>query len=175
MSLSEGLDLYGQVFYGMWLMLVEFWPIWLLLITPNLLRFAYGLYRKRRLARAGMGDIDQMDGKSFELYLETLFKRQGYTVKLTPYRGDYGADLIISKEGRRTAVQAKRYKSKVGVKAVQEIAAARSHYECDDALVVTNNGFTAQAIKLAKSNNVRLWNRDDLAGAILSLSKEQAA
>lgn len=175
MSLPEGLEFSGDVLGFVWLMLTTFWPIWLLLLTPNLLGLAFNIYRKRRLARAGMSDIDQMDGKSFELYLESLFKRQGYSVQLTPYRGDYGADLIISKEGRRTAVQAKRYKGKVGVKAVQEIAAARSHYECDDALVVTNNGFTAQAVKLAKSNNVRLWNRDDLAGAILGLSKEKAA
>lgn len=40
-----------------------------------------------------------MDGKTFEGFLGTLFRRLGYRVENTRYRGDYGADLIVSREG----------------------------------------------------------------------------
>lgn len=72
----------------------------------------------------------------------------------------------MKKDGKTIAIQAKHAASKVGVKAVQEISAARAHYSCDSALVVTNNDFTPQAQKLAHSNKVDLWNRERLATII---------
>ncbi len=85
--------------------------------------------------------------------------------KKTRAHGDYGADLVLEKDGVRTVVQAKRWTKNVGVKAIQEAVAAKPIYRCEHAMVVTNRYFTEQARRLAKANGVRLWNRDELVRA----------
>ncbi len=121
-----------------------------------------------RIARSGIADIDTMDGRTFEQYLVTLFERLGYHVELTQYRGDYGADLVIEKDDRRTAVQAKRYSKPVGLKAVQEVVASKGTYRCDAAMVVANRGYTPQAKRLAADNDVELWDRERLVEMLLA-------
>jgi len=96
----------------------------------------------RRLLRK----IDTVNGEEFEIFLEGLFKKKGYKFERTSYINDYGADLIITNaSGKKAAVQAKRYKGNVGKSAIQEIYAAKSHYDCDIAIVVTNSDFTNPA------------------------------
>ena len=56
----------------------------------------------------------------------------------------------------------KRWKGNIGVGAVQEIVAAKAHYQCQQAMVVTNSAFTLAARQLAASNGVTLWNRQAL-------------
>jgi len=118
--------------------------------------------REQKLRKSGILEVDKMSGRKFEEYLQTLLKANGYYVQLTPASGDYGADLVLSTKGKKIIVQAKRYKKNVGVKAVQEIASAKSHYKADECWVITNSYFTEQAKKLASSNNVRLIDRNEL-------------
>lgn len=80
--------------------------------------------------------------------------------------------LLLKKDGIRTVVQAKRYKGKVGVKAIQEVIGAKGYYNCDRAMVITNSYFTRQAKELADKNGVELWNRIDLANNLLKIKKE---
>ncbi len=111
-------------------------------------------------------EIDKMSGSDFEKYLELLFQKLGYTVYRSgssqKYTGDYGADLIIERDGTKTAVQAKRWNYMVKEKAVQEVVTAKAVYGCSNAMVVTNNYFSKHAINLASANNVILWNRNQL-------------
>lgn len=146
----------------------HFW--WLILIVAALfaVRGLVWLARERRLARSGISEIDLMDGITFERRLAHLFAGRGYRVTQTCARGDYGADLVIQRDGARTVVQAKRWKKNVGVKAIQEAVAAKPIYRCDYAMVVTNRYFTEQAKRLAEANGVRLWSRDDLVQALLA-------
>jgi restriction system protein len=124
----------------------------------------------KKLSKAGIGDIDRMSGRVFEQYLEAIFARKGCAVKRTPYRGDFGGDLIVSSNGKRTVVQAKRWKRNVGVKAVQEAVAAKGYYGSDEAIVVTNSTFTPQAKELAGRNNVGLWNRKRLLDELIDFA-----
>lgn len=82
----------------------------------------------------------------------------GFDVKLTSGGADYGADLICFKDHRTFAIQCKLYSRSVGLKAVQEILAARSHYSADFAVVCSESGFTLAAATLAGSNVVHLTN-----------------
>lgn len=107
-----------------------------------------------------------MSGLEFEHYLVALFRKNGYRVKLTPASNDFGADVIL--EGKeRIVIQAKRYSSKVGIKAVQEISSAKGYYNAQEAWVITNNYFTSQAIRLAHATNVKLVDRSMLVDMIL--------
>lgn len=116
----------------------------------------------KKYANSGIRETDTMSGEDFELFLAAHFKKNGYKVKATPKSKDYGADLIISKGGITTAVQAKRYADKVGIKAIQEIVSAKDYYHTDKTMVVTNNYFTDSAKNLADSCGVELWDRQML-------------
>ena len=83
-------------------------------------------------------------------------------MELTPSTGDYGADLILIQDERRTAVQAKRYVGSVGVSAVQEALSGQAYYQCDTAWVVTTGTFTTNALELAKKSGVKLIGRSDI-------------
>lgn len=148
--------------------IVHYW--WLILIVGALfaMRGIVWVVNERRLARSGISDIDAMDGINFERRLVHLFSSLGYRVEQTRARGDYGADLVLEREGVRTVVQAKRWSKNVGVKAIQEAVAAKPMYGCEHAMVVTNRYFTEQAQRLARANGVRLWNRDELVRALLA-------
>lgn len=135
---------------------------------------AGGLYllRRRRDARlrnAGLGDLDHMNGEQFEELLQARFRGKGYRVTLTPNGADFGADLLLERDGVKTAVQAKHWRTrKVGVRAVQEIAAAKAHYRADKAAVIASGDFTDQAVRLAASNGIELWDRGRLASELLN-------
>ncbi|WP_368658684.1 restriction endonuclease [Metabacillus halosaccharovorans] len=128
------------------------------------------LEMEQRLSKAGIYDIDQMKGIEFEQYLAVLFKRLGYRVKSTPGSNDYGADLILENGAERLVIQAKRYKNKVGIKAVQEINSAKAYYNAQEGWVITNNYFTSSAINLAQSANIKLINRNELVDLILRVN-----
>ncbi len=107
--------------------------------------------------------IDNLTGFEFEDYLADLFNNFGYKIERTPYSGDNGADLIISDNIHRLAIQAKNYiGNAVGNNAIQEIFTAKSFYKCSKSMVITNSYYTKQAIKLAKSTNTILIDRDEL-------------
>lgn len=130
--------------------------------TGLLLVFIIKLIQYNKIKRSGILEIDKMKGSLFEDYLYILLKSKGYVVKKTPVTGDYGADLVLHGNNKKIIVQAKRYKNKVGIKAVQEIAAAKSHYKADECWVITNNYYTKPAKGLATSNDVKLVDRDTL-------------
>lgn len=126
-----------------------------------------------RLRRSGIAEIDKMTGDQFEHYLGQLFHLQGYNATVTQAQGDYGADLVLNKDGKRIVVQAKRYSKNVGLKAVQEVYGAIAHYKASAGWVVTNSRYTPQARTLARSNNVRLVDREELVEMILRVKESK--
>jgi len=153
--------------------LSQMWYIWLILGLVLIGRLVFYFLEQRRLAQSGVADIDKMDGKTFEKYLKVLFEKLGYKVERTKYIGDYGADLVATKNGVRMVIQAKRYKKKVGIKAVQEAVASKGYYNCDKAMVVTNSYFTNQAKTLASRNKVELWDRKLLVKNLLQVKEDE--
>lgn len=121
-----------------------------------------GLRGKLLLLSADITDIDIMEGYEFESYLSALFFYEGYSSEITTKAKDYGADVILTKGEEKIIVQAKRYSKPVGVKSVQEIMGATKHYNATGAMVVTNSRFTEAAETIAKENNIRLVDRDEL-------------
>lgn len=120
-----------------------------------------------------IGDFTRLNGYEFEEYLKNLFELLGYTVLKTSLSGDQGADLIISKGGEKIVVQAKKYNGAVSNKAIQEIVAAKNHYKADKAIVATNSKFTKNAIELALSNDVELWDGTKLKEVIKSIETKK--
>lgn len=123
------------------------------------------IVEEERYAFAPSSTMDSLaDGYEFEEYVARLMRKNGfYRVRTTPKSGDYGADVLAVKDGKRYAVQCKLYKAPVGPKAVQEIYAGGRYYNCDVCVVATNNFYTLSAISLAEKTGVFLWDGSALS------------
>src|SRR3954469_23073688 len=95
------------------------------LVAVLLLKVAAELVDWRRHALVRVEETDSLSGLQFERWLERFFAELGFAVERTPERGDYGADLIVTWNGVRTAVQAKCGHQNAGVAAVQQVVAAK--------------------------------------------------
>jgi len=111
-------------------------------------------------------DFNNLNGYDFETFLNNLFTRLGYSVIQTPKSGDQGTDLLLSKDGIKTVVQAKRYSGTVSNKAIQEIVASKKYYNAEKAMVITTGNFTKSAFELAQANGVELWDGKKLEKTI---------
>lgn len=112
-------------------------------------------------------ELDVMNGHDFEYAVADLLFHNGYRdVTVTQSSGDFGIDILARRKNVKYAIQCKRYKNTVGVKAIQEAGLGTDFYHCDAAAVITNSTFTKQAVNLAKTTGVRLWDRTFLEGLI---------
>lgn len=166
-GLKMGLDLLWSLLTASPLLTIG---ILFLIVSSLLVEWISNILRDRKLKKSGILQVDKMSGREFEQYLHIMLKDK-YDVRLTPATGDFGADLILKAKDKKIIVQAKRYKKNVGVKAVQEIAAAKNYYNADECWVITNSFFTEQAKTLANSNQVRLIDRKQLIHWMLVKSK----
>jgi restriction system protein len=129
---------------------------------------------QRHYGSLHIDELKKLSGREFEGYLAELFKSQGYQVEMTPSTGDYGADLILQKDQKHIAVQAKCYAGSVGVSAVQEALSGMAYYQCHSAWVVTTGNYTPNAVELAKKSNVRLFGSNELGKLILQMQNQKS-
>jgi len=122
---------------------------------------------EKRVQALKLSDIDYMEGSDFEYYTGKLLTHRGFEVEVTPSTNDLGVDIIAQKGDLNYAIQVKRKSSPVSRRAVSDAVAGMSHYQCNAAMVVTNNYFSNGAKKLAQSTGCTLINRDALVDWIL--------
>ena len=150
--------------------LAQAWEVWLLFGLVILGKLGYEIYQHNRLARTGIYEIDKMNGEEFEERLKILYENLGFKATRTGGRpgGDYGVDLVVEKDGVKTAIQAKCYKNRVGEDAVREANTGKRFYYCNKAQVITNSNFTPMAWQLARANYVWLTDRKGLIKLLLT-------
>lgn len=103
------------------------------------------------------------DGLAFEWWIADNLSKFGWVTETTKGSGDQGVDVIAKKSGVIVGLQCKRYNSSVGNKAVQEIIAAKIHFNLDKAAVITNSRvYTKSAQELAASSGVKLLSHHDI-------------
>ena len=127
--------------------------------------------KRQHYLNSSLSEIDKMTGEEFEYCLQAHYEFFGYIAQTTPQAKDFGADLLMEKDGKRIVLQAKRYKDMVGIKAVQEVIGARDYYKASEAIVATNSHFSDSAKQLAESAGVQLIDRKELEQII---SKREA-
>lgn len=117
----------------------------------------------RRHERMSLSKLDRMDGHSFEHACSKILLANGFShVKVTQASGDYGIDVLASRDGHRYAIQCKCYNSPVGNHAIEEAYAGAAYYDDRIPVVMTNQGFTNAALQMAGKLNVLLWGRNEL-------------
>lgn len=129
----------------------------------------------RRLLRCSLSHrFQDLRPDEFEDFVAWLFQDSGYEVQQTPISGDFGADLILAKAGKKSAVQVKRYKksNKVGVSDVNQLIGAKQFYYCDSAIMVTTSSYSAPAQKLLAKSGCEFWDWSDLYSRVCSIYLE---
>jgi restriction system protein len=105
--------------------------------------------------------VSAMTWKDFSTRLEAGFRRDGYEVSRIDAAG---ADFEMKKAGRKTLVNAKRWKaSRNGVEPLRELLAARDQREADEIVFVAAGQVTEQAARLIAEKRIRLMQGEDLA------------
>ncbi len=100
------------------------------------------------------------NGKQYELHVAQRLANAGFwNVHLTRSSADYGADIICYDGLGRMVVQCKHYNKPVGIRAIQEVIAARQFFGATRAAVATNSTYTRNAKNMAKRCGVELWER----------------
>lgn len=127
---------------------------------------------RSKYLNSGMKEVDTMSGTQFESFLLAHFEKLGYKGNTTQASNDFGADLVLKKEGICIVIQAKRHKGKIGISAVQEVTGAIHYYKATKGIVVTNSFFTPAAVKLADASQIELWDRKKLSEIMKANKKE---
>ena len=109
--------------------------------------------------------IKDLPWKDFEYLVSEAYRRQGYSVQENLGGGsDGGVDLVLTKDGNRTLVQCKNWKSsKVGVTTVRELFGVMTAEGASGGIVVCSGHYTNDATEFAKGKPITL-----IDGAALS-------
>lgn len=82
---------------------------------------------------------------------------QGYEVEEILYQGRMGAEYILSRLGARTCVHIKWWRKPINERPVIALSEARSRLNCEFAILISKEGFTRKARRLALETGVWLW------------------
>ena len=105
--------------------------------------------------------VSAMTWKDFSSKLEAAYRRDGYDVARVEA---LGADFEMRKAGRKTLVNAKRWKaSRTGVEPLRELLSARDQREADEIVFIAAGQVSEQAARLIAEKRIRLMQGEDLA------------
>lgn len=142
-----------------------------------LVAFANARKRRRLLeAQTGLDSIAAIGWRDFERLVGEAFRRQGYTVEETGLGGaDGGIDLILRKDGRRTLVQCKHWRSRqVRVGVVREMYGLLAHHGAHAVQIATSGGFTKDAAQFAAGKPIELIDGPTLLAMIRDVQSAPA-
>ena len=126
-------------------------------ITRALRTVAHARYERiRALRRQHAGYWMSLSGIEFEREMARIFRSQGYLVSETPASGDQGIDLVLYRDGRFTVVQCKRWNGRAGRPVATELLGAKVSQGANSAILACTGGFTRQARKFARDNDIEL-------------------
>jgi restriction system protein len=129
--------------------------------------------RQRHLPSAARVDetrqaVARMGWPAFSALLAQGFEREGYTVLRAR---DVAYDFELQRQGRRTLVAAKRWKSaRTGLETLKALQAAREAADVSDAIVVALGDLSEAAVPYAKQHAIAVWQAPEIAKALRGLS-----
>lgn len=126
-------------------------------------RYVFSL-RRNRPFNAHMVEVDYMDASKADYFLKPLFEAYGYNAEVVEKNDNKGGNLILSRKGIKTEVQAVCYGSNIDDFAIQQALERFANYKDSSyhKMIVSNRYFTKQAKKRAKRARIKLIDRDGL-------------
>jgi restriction system protein len=135
---------------------------------------------KRRRLVDGQQSLEALRAtpwKDFEYLVAEAYRRRGFTVDYSLSKGrDGGVDLILQKDGRKSLVQCKQWKSsQVGRPVLQQMYGIMTAEGADEAIVVTSGRFTNEAREFANGKPIQLLDGPDLLELVRSVQSGSEA
>lgn len=122
--------------------------------------------RRRKLLdqQTGLDSIRAMSWQEFEMLVGEAYRRKGYTVRENGGGGaDGGIDLYLVKEGKRSVVQCKRWKTtSINVSLVRELYGVMTGDKADSCIFVTSGSYTPEAKMFAQGKPITLVDGKEL-------------
>lgn len=103
-----------------------------------------------------------LKGTKLEKAMAELYKKMGYSVKMTKASGDGGIDLILSKKDETIVVQCKGHEKPIGVGIARDIYGSMMHFGANKAILVCPSGFTKGVVQFTTNKPIQLISADDL-------------
>lgn len=145
-----------------WILLAVFW-------FGALASFLQRNNRSRLLAaRTDLNAIRALDWRQFEMLVGEAYRQQGYRVAETGLGGpDGGIDLVIQRDGQKTLVQCKHWRSRqIPVATVREMFGLLQHHDADAASIICTGSFSADARRFAVGKPIDLIGGDGIVQLI---------
>lgn len=123
---------------------------------------------KRRVrlldAHSGIESIRNMSWQDFELLVGEAFRRKGFEVNENGGGGaDGGIDLVLTKNGKKSIVQCKRWKTfSIGVPLIRELYGVMTAERANDCIFVSSGNYTAEARLFAEDKPIWLIDGSEL-------------
>jgi len=129
--------------------------------------------KRRRLVddQQGLETLRAASWKDFEYLVAEAYRRQGFDVDYSVGKGaDGGVDLVLRKDGRKSLVQCKQWKTfSVGRPVLQQMFGIMNDETADEVIVVTSGQFTGEAREFAQRNPIRLVDGPKLLELVRSV------
>lgn len=120
--------------------------------------------RRQYVATQSIAEIRSLSWQQFESFVGERFRDQGYFVVETPVGPDGGVDLVLRKDGEKTYVQCKQWKTnQVGVEKIRELLGSMAAGGAQHGIFVTSGTYTKPAKKLAFECGIELIDGNKLA------------
>ena len=112
-----------------------------------------------------------IDWFQFEKLVAAIYEAKGFSVfRSGGAKPDGGVDLFIEKNGTKTAVQCKHWKSSdVTVRQIREFLGALKDAELQNGIFITLNGYTPEAKALATKHQIAHLGESELIRLLESL------
>jgi restriction system protein len=129
---------------------------------------------KRRRLVDGQQSLETLRAtpwKDFEYLVAEAYRRRGFTVDYSLSKGsDGGVDLVLQKDGRKSLVQCKHWKSfQVGRPELQKMFGIMTAEGADEAIIVTSGRFTDGAREFANGKPIHLLDGPHLLDLVRSV------
>ena len=114
--------------------------------------------------QSGIESIRDMSWQDFELLVGEAFRRKGFEVRENGGGGaDGGIDLVLSKNGKKSIVQCKRWKTfSIGVPLIRELYGVMTSERANDCIFVSSGNYTAEARLFAEDKPIWLIDGSEL-------------
>lgn len=114
--------------------------------------------------QTGIDSIRDMSWQDFELLVGEAFRRKGFEVRENGGGGaDGGIDLVLTKNGKKSIVQCKRWKTfSIGVPLIRELYGVMTSERANDCIFVSSGNYTAEARLFAENKPIWLIDGTEL-------------
>lgn len=107
----------------------------------------------------------RLDGHEFEKEIAKVFKKLGYTTKVSRIGADGGVDIVLTKDDKKYAVQCKAHSDKISESVARDLYGVLHAKNFDGGFLVTLNGVSSNTRRFCSSRKdkpIEIWTINEI-------------